>query len=69
MPYARGHISFLGAFFQGEGDCDRDNQCFGNLRCGENKRDNNCRGRGFDRTDDCCYRFFFVKLNCVSSGF
>jgi len=42
--------------FEGEGDCDRDNQCYGNLRCGENKRDNNCRGRGFDSTDDCCFR-------------
>ena len=32
------------------------------LRCGENRRDNNCRGRGFDSTDDCCFRFIFITL-------
>jgi len=35
----------------GEGDCDRDSQCAGNLKCGTD----NCVGKGFDSTDDCCY--------------
>merc|ERR1719430_253048 len=34
----------------GEGDCDADADCRGNLRCGND----NCRGTGFDSTDDCC---------------
>ena len=34
----------------GEGDCDTDSDCKGNLVCGEN----NCVGDGFDDTDDCC---------------
>ena len=34
----------------GEGDCDEDNQCTGNLICGQD----NCIGVGFDKTDDCC---------------
>merc|ERR1712216_529391 len=38
----------------GDGDCDRHNDCRRGLRCG---RDNCYRGRGtkFDNTDDCCY--------------
>jgi len=40
-----GHQCYLG-----EGDCDRDSDCHGNLVCG----DNNCAGPGFDATDDCC---------------
>ena len=40
----------------GEGDCDFDNQCLGDLKCGENNNfDDNCIGEGFDATDDCCY--------------
>jgi len=34
----------------GDGDCDRDSHCRPGLRCGKN----NCRGPGFDATDDCC---------------
>ena len=34
----------------GEGDCDLDNECKGNLVCGSN----NCAGSTFDSTDDCC---------------
>ena len=34
----------------GEGDCDLDNDCKGNLVCGSN----NCAGSTFDSTDDCC---------------
>ena len=34
----------------GEGDCDWDNDCKGNLVCGSN----NCAGSTFDSTDDCC---------------
>ena len=34
----------------GEGDCDSDNGCKGNLVCGKN----NCAGSTFDSTDDCC---------------
>jgi len=34
-----------------EGDCDNNDQCSGNLQCGNN----NCIGEGFDSTDDCCY--------------
>ena len=35
-----------------EGDCDSDDQCIGDLRCGEN----NCplHGRDWDDDDDCC---------------
>jgi len=35
---------------EGEGDCDQDSDCAPGLRCGRD----NCRGRGFDSTDDCC---------------
>jgi len=38
---------------EGEGDCDGDSDCAPGLRCGKD----NCRGRGFDSTDDCCERF------------
>jgi len=38
--------------FEGEGDCDHDSDCRGNLRCGTD----NCYGKGFDDTDDCCMR-------------
>merc|ERR1712198_765865 len=34
----------------GEGDCDSDDDCANGLKCGSN----NCRGSGFDRSDDCC---------------
>jgi hypothetical protein len=36
----------------GEGDCDVDEECIGNLVCGTN----NCRqdGSGFTRQADCC---------------
>ena len=34
----------------GDGDCDFDAQCKGDLRCGSN----NCVGPDFDATDDCC---------------
>merc|ERR1711872_439455 len=34
----------------GEGDCDSDDDCAHGLKCGSN----NCRGSGFDRSDDCC---------------
>ena len=36
----------------GEGDCDYDSDCAGNLHCGSN----NCKqfGEIFDSTDDCC---------------
>ena len=34
----------------GEGDCDHEQDCAGNLVCGSD----NCRGPGFDRDDDCC---------------
>ena len=33
-----------------EGDCDSDRDCRGRLQCGID----NCRGRRFDDTDDCC---------------
>jgi len=36
----------------GEGDCDIDSHCAGNLVCGED----NCVGISFDRSDDCCYQ-------------
>ena len=49
----------------GEGDCDHDDDCAGNLLCG----DNNCVGLTFDGSDDCCYvsnnfliRSFFFTL-------
>ena len=34
----------------GEGNCNNDNVCKGNLLCGNN----NCVGSTFDSTDDCC---------------
>jgi hypothetical protein len=42
---------------EGEGDCDRDTDCFGNLMCGErNGFDNNCdTSLGFPSDFDCCY--------------
>jgi len=35
---------------EGEGDCDYDSHCAGDLKCGNN----NCQGDTFDSTDDCC---------------
>eukprot|EP00091_Calanus_sinicus_P009142 TRINITY_DN21553_c0_g1_i1.p1 TRINITY_DN21553_c0_g1~~TRINITY_DN21553_c0_g1_i1.p1 ORF type:complete len:231 (-),score=49.77 TRINITY_DN21553_c0_g1_i1:147-839(-) len=35
----------------GEGDCDDNDDCAGNLLCG----DNNCIGLTFEGSDDCCY--------------
>ena len=42
---------------EGEGDCDRDSDCFGDLKCGQgNGFDNNCDSSlGFPSTHDCCY--------------
>ena len=34
-----------------EGDCDSDNDCSGNLKCGFN----NCAGSQFPSAADCCY--------------
>ena len=40
-----------------EGDCDKDEDCFGNLLCGEgNGYDDNCdTSLGFKGHWDCCY--------------
>ena len=35
----------------GEGDCDHNDDCAGNLLCGSN----NCIGLTFEGSDDCCY--------------
>ena len=42
---------------EGEGDCDRDSDCFGDLKCGAgNGFDDNCDSSlGFPATHDCCY--------------
>ena len=42
---------------EGEGDCDHDSDCFGDLKCGQgNGRDDNCDSSlGFPSTHDCCY--------------
>ena len=42
---------------EGEGDCNSDDDCFGNLKCGEgNGYDNNCdTALGFGSESDCCY--------------
>ena len=37
--------------FLNEGDCDSDNDCSGNLRCGFN----NCVGSQFHPEADCCH--------------
>jgi len=37
---------------EGEGDCDTDSHCAGDLVCGKD----NCVGEGFDKSDDCCYQ-------------
>ena len=41
----------------GEGDCDNDNECLGNLKCGQgNGLDDNCdTSLGFGSNYDCCY--------------
>ena len=37
---------------EGQGDCDKNDDCLGNLLCG----DNNCnRQLGFSASNDCCY--------------
>ena len=36
----------------GEGDCDKDSQCIGNLRCGVDNCDTSL---AFTGTYDCCY--------------
>ena len=42
---------------EGEGDCDLDSDCFGDLMCGQgNGLDNNCDSSlGFPASHDCCY--------------
>ena len=42
---------------EGEGDCDSDADCAGNLKCGQgNGLDDNCdNSLGFPSTYDCCY--------------
>ena len=42
---------------EGEGDCDTDDDCFGNLKCGEgNGFDDNCDTTlGYGSDWDCCY--------------
>ena len=42
---------------EGEGDCDSDDECLGNLKCGQgNGLDDNCdASSGFGQFDDCCY--------------
>jgi hypothetical protein len=42
--------SKIGGCLTGEGDCDKDSHCAGDLVCGVD----NCYGIGFDSTDDCC---------------
>merc|ERR1711970_1225135 len=39
----------------GEGDCDSDDHCVGDLQCGENNCDRKSYS-SFDATDDCCQR-------------
>ncbi len=41
---------------EGEGDCDNDDHCEGDLVCGKN----NCVGDTFEDADDCCV----VTLEC-----
>ena len=36
----------------GEGDCDDNNDCIGNLQCGQNNCD---KELGFNSDSDCCY--------------
>ena len=42
---------------EGEGDCDSDADCSGNLKCGQGSgNDGNCdTSLGFPATYDCCY--------------
>jgi len=45
----------LKSMWKGEGDCDSDADCIGNLKCGQgNGFDDNC-GSGFPSDADCCY--------------
>ena len=37
---------------EGEGDCGSDEDCQNGLVCGKN----NCKGKTFDKTDDCCVK-------------
>ena len=46
----------------GDGDCDSDDQCIGNLRCGQN----NCAGNGtlkanFTSMSDCCEDWGIIR--------
>jgi hypothetical protein len=49
---------------ENEGDCDWTSQCKPGFKCG----DDNCRGDGFDSTDDCCYKVECSCSNYVDSG-
>ena len=37
---------------EGDGDCDDDDECSGDLVCGSN----NCGGHPFESHDDCCVK-------------
>ena len=45
----------------GEGDCDQDLDCIGNLFCGKD----NCVGDTFEEDDDCCTDSSQLKIKLV----
>ena len=47
---------------EGEGDCDSDNDCQPGLIC--HQQLNNCKGDGFDSTDDCCTKPTTGTVKC-----
>lgn len=51
---------------EGQGDCDNDADCLGNLKCGKN----NCDRSKFpsSRTDCCKYSMLYVLLLVISFG-
>ena len=57
------YVMFLSS---GEGVCNSDSDCLGSLVCGED----NCWGRGFHSSDDCCQRVWWCggADDCCTQG-
>ena len=49
----------------GEGDCDDDDECSGELICGTD----NCEGMEYDNGDDCCGKILTLYGKCCSEKY
>merc|ERR1712106_808107 len=60
----RGCCSFENPCVEGEGDCEQDNDCNGDLVCGNN----NCKAFGsfFHPKDDCCIKPMVTSVEAVT---